>query len=93
MLNTPQAFERHLPSSTATEGLSIDDEVDEVDDDGSVFSIQTSSSTSSFHRAHSRPANHRFVHNRRYQSYREDKWLLPDDEVCPPTERIVLDGG
>ena len=83
-LNTPQLFERHLSSRTTTEESAIDEEADEEDDAGSVFSMQTSSSASSFHRSRSHLANHRFAHNRRYQSYREDKWLLPNDEVCSP---------
>ncbi|CCX16256.1 Similar to Demethylmenaquinone methyltransferase; acc. no. Q9RRT0 [Pyronema omphalodes CBS 100304] len=59
------------------------------DDSDSIFSIQTSSSASSFTRTNSHLANYRYENNRRYQSYREGNWLLPNDEQEQDRMQIV----
>ncbi|KAF8242002.1 S-adenosyl-L-methionine-dependent methyltransferase [Wilcoxina mikolae CBS 423.85] len=48
-----------------------------------------SSAASSFTRSNSHLANYRFENNRRYQSFREGNWLLPNDEQEQDRMQIV----
>ncbi|KAA8902249.1 S-adenosyl-L-methionine-dependent methyltransferase, partial [Sphaerosporella brunnea] len=48
-----------------------------------------SSSASSIARSHSELANYRIENNRRYQSFREGKWILPNDEREQDRYQIV----